>query len=54
MTVRELIRALTDHGEDGRRLNDEVLVKIDGELRTVTATYSDGALLLLAGRPVRG
>lgn len=52
MTVRELIKRMVDHGADGHALNDEVLVKINGDVRPITVSYSNGTLVLVAGPPI--
>jgi len=51
MSVRELLHRLLDHAGDGRAMNDEILVKIDGEMRTIGGSYSDGTFILTAGAP---
>jgi hypothetical protein len=33
-------------------MNDEILVKIEGEVRPIVATYSDGTFILTAGTPL--
>lgn len=50
MTVRELLHRLIDHAADGRLLEDEIMVKINGDIRSITASYSDGTMILIAGR----
>lgn len=52
MTVRELLDATSSFAEDGRHLEDEVLVKIDGEVRKLSTTFADGTFILIAGAPV--
>jgi hypothetical protein len=52
MKVSELQANLTEHAEDGRRADDEVLVRIGREYRKVTTSYSDGTFILVAGSPV--
>ena len=52
MTVRELLNALLDHAEDGRALRDEVLIRLDGDTRRVSSSYSDGTFILIAGETV--
>lgn len=52
MTIRELLNALLDHAEDGRRMTDEVLVRVNGTLRPVSIAYSDGTLILVTGAPI--
>jgi hypothetical protein len=52
MLVRQLLIALLQHTEDGRRLDDEVLLKVGNETRTVDASYSDGTFILIARDPV--
>lgn len=51
--VRELRDKITDHAADGRRLNDVVLVKVGRDLRRVTASYTDGTFILIAGRLIK-
>lgn len=52
MTVRELLHRLLDHADDGRAMNDEILIKINGDLRPISASYSDGTFILIAGTPL--
>lgn len=52
MTVRQLLTLLENHSADGRVLDDEVLVRIDGEQRQLDTAYVDGTLILIAGMPV--
>lgn len=52
MTVRELLHRLLDHADDGRTMNDEIVVKINGDLRSISASYSDGTFILVAGNPL--
>jgi hypothetical protein len=52
MTVRELLHLLEDHSADGRTLDDEVLIRIDGEKLRVDTSHVDGTLILIAGMPV--
>lgn len=52
MTVRELLHALIEYTADGRTMNDEILVKINGDVRPISATYADGTLILVAGPPI--
>lgn len=52
MTIRELLQGLLDHTADGRRIDDEVLVRIGGTEHTVEASYSDGTFILIAGPPL--
>lgn len=54
MTVRELLRALIEHATDGRTLNDEILVRTNGDVRTLDTSYSDGTFILVAGQVVTG
>lgn len=49
MTIRQLIDALLDHTQDGRAMADEVLIQVDGRGRTISASYSDGTFILIAG-----
>lgn len=53
MNVRELIKALVDHAADGRAMHDEVLIKINGDVRPISASYSDGTFILIAGKPIQ-
>lgn len=53
MLVRQLLIALLQHTEDGRRLDDEVLLKVGNETRKVDASYSDGTFVLIARDPCR-
>lgn len=53
MTVRELLQGLLDHTADGRRLEDEVLVRIDREAWSLEQSYSDGTFILIAGSRIR-
>jgi hypothetical protein len=50
--VRELLEAITDHAEDGARANDEVVLLVGRERRSVSASYSDGTFILVAGAPL--
>lgn len=52
MTVGELLASTASFAEDGRHMHDEVLVKIDGEIRTLSSTFMDGTFILLAGNVV--
>lgn len=52
MTVRELRDVLESHTADGRNLDSEILVKINGDVRPIRASYTDGTLILIAGRPI--
>ena len=52
MTIRELLHELVDHAADGRNLDHEVLVRINGDVRPVSTSYADGRLILIAGRPL--
>jgi hypothetical protein len=52
MTIRALLELLTGHSADGRALDDEILVRIDGEIRKLETAYVDGTLVLVAGMPV--
>lgn len=52
MTVRDLLEAITSHAEDGRTLDEEVLVRVDGRLHRLTSSYMDGSFVLVAGMPV--
>jgi hypothetical protein len=54
MTVAELLLALQEHAADGRRTQDEVYVRVGREIREVSASYSDGTFLLVAGKVVNG
>jgi hypothetical protein len=40
MTVRELLQRLLDHALDGRGASEDVLVKCDGQLRTIAAVQA--------------
>lgn len=53
MTVRQLLIALLQHTEDGRRLEDEILLRVGEETRTLEASYSDGTFILIASTPIR-
>lgn len=53
MKVRELLQAITDHADDGRHADDEVILKVGREIRSVSASYSDGTFTLIAGPPIR-
>jgi hypothetical protein len=53
MTVRELLAAVGDHAEDGRHLDDPVILIVGRDRREVTASYSDGTFILIAGAPIR-
>ena len=52
MTIRELLHELVDHAADGRNLDHEVLVRINGDVRPIRASYANGTLILVAGRPI--
>lgn len=52
MTVRELLHGLVDHAADGRRLDDEILIQVGTETRSVSASYANGTFILIAGAPV--
>lgn len=52
MTIRELLHDLIGHADDGRRIEDEVVVRVGRELRAVDTSYSDGTFILIAGDPV--
>lgn len=52
MTIRQLLELLEGYSADGRTLDDELLVKIDHELRPITSSYIDGTLVLRAGMPI--
>jgi hypothetical protein len=51
MTVRELLRTLSDHAEDGRLLDDRIVIRVGSQMRDLDSTYVDGTLILVAGRP---
>jgi hypothetical protein len=53
VTVRELLAAVTDHAEDGRHMDDVVILRIGREDREVRASYTDGTFILIAGAPLR-
>lgn len=52
MTVRELLEALSEHAEDGRLLDDEVMIRVGSELRRLQTSYVDGTFVIVAGMPV--
>lgn len=54
MKVRELLEELAAHADDGRRADDEVILVVGAEVRSVHASYSDGTFILIAGPPVVG
>lgn len=53
MTVAQILAAIAGHAADGRAMDDEVLVKINGDVRPVTASYSNGTFVLIAGTPIK-
>lgn len=53
MTIRELLQALIGHAADGRKLEDEVLIRVGDETRAIDSSYMDGTFVLIAGKPVR-
>jgi hypothetical protein len=53
MKVRDLLKAIADHAADGRAMEDEVLIKINGDVREVSTSYSDGTFILIAGRTIQ-
>lgn len=52
MTIAQILAAIAGHAADGRAMDDEVLVKINGDVRPITASYSNGTFILIAGTPV--
>lgn len=52
MKAWELEQAITGHVEDGRHANDEVVLEVGKERRSVTASHSDGTFVLIAGPPL--
>ena len=52
MNVRELLHALIDHGADGRTMEDEILIRINGDVRPIMTSYSNGTFILVAGTPL--
>jgi hypothetical protein len=52
VTIRELLQGLLDHTADGRRTDDEVIVRVGDVDRAVEASYSDGTFILIAGPPL--
>jgi hypothetical protein len=52
MNARDLLAGLAGHVADGRRAEDEVLVRVGKELRKVEASYANGTFILVAGDPV--
>jgi hypothetical protein len=54
MDVRALLTALLAHTADGRTLNEEVLLHVDGEVRALETSYSNGTFILIAGERVSG
>lgn len=51
MTVRELLQTISEHAEDGRLMDDPVVVRVGSQLREIESTYVDGTLILIAGDP---
>lgn len=51
MTVRELLRIVSEHSEDGRAMGDRILVRVGTQLHDIDSAYVDGTLILVAGRP---
>jgi hypothetical protein len=47
-----MIELLDRYSADGRALDDEILVRIDGEVRPLASGYVDGTLVLVAGMPL--
>ncbi|WP_166790645.1 MULTISPECIES: hypothetical protein [unclassified Cryobacterium] len=52
MKVWELLGAIAGHAEDGRAMQEEVLVRTNGDVRPVTSSYSNGTFILIAGPPI--
>lgn len=52
MTVAQLLAAIAGHAADGRAMNDEVFVKINGDVRPITTSYANGSFIVVAGRPL--
>lgn len=52
MTVAQLLAAIAGHAADGRAMNDEVFVRINGDVRRITSSYANGTFILVAGMPL--
>ena len=53
MTIAQLLAAIAGHAADGRAMGDEVLIKINGDMRPITTSYSNGTFILIAGSPIK-
>lgn len=53
MTLRQLLAELELEAADGSRLNEDILIEVGRERRTLQSSYRDHVFILVAGPPAQ-